>query len=211
MADLLVAYRGTLAVVLALPRGGVPVADEVAKRLQLPLDILVVRKLGAPDNAEVGMGAVAEGGARYVDASIVSAVGATNEQLARTILREEREIERRVARWRGSVPPLPLDGRVAIVIDDGLATGGTVRAALPALRKRRPRAIVLAVPVAPASTLAALREECDDVVCVDAVESLGTVSDWYEDFTQVRDERVSQLLARARAERADPGPLDRPV
>ena len=203
LAAQLDAFRGQRAVVLGLPRGGVPVAYEVARALALPLDVLVVRKLGAPDEPELGMGAVAEGGVRIVDPHIVAAVGATDDDVERIAARELREVERRVERWRGTTPARSLEGKVAIVVDDGIATGGTVRAALQALRRKKPTRIVLAVPVAPTSTLFSLRREADEIVCLEEVDMLWSIGAWYEDFAQVSDTRVTELLEQARTRRVE--------
>ncbi len=206
LAFRLQAHRGEDAVVLGLPRGGVPVAADVARALGLPLDILVVRKLGAPVQQELGMGAVAEGGVHYIDPHIVREVGATQGELEAVIRRELAEVERRVKRWRGERPPLPLAGKTCIVVDDGIATGGTVRAALLALRQKAPARIVLAVPVAPVDTLEALRGVADEIVCVEPVYDLWAIGAWYEDFAQVPDDEVTAILDAAHAEDARPAP-----
>jgi putative phosphoribosyl transferase len=198
LARLLHAWRGERAVVLGLPRGGVPVAWEVARELDLPLDIVVVRKLGAPDNPELGMGAVAEGGVRVLDPGIVADVGATATDVHAIAARELAEVARRVRRLRAGRPPLPLAGCAALVVDDGVATGGTAKAALRAVRARGPARVVLAVPVAPRSTLSALRDECDDLVCVHPVEALWAVGAFYDDFAAVDEDDVVALLASAR-------------
>jgi putative phosphoribosyl transferase len=213
LARLLHAWRGQRAVILGLPRGGVPVAWEVARTLDLPLDIVVVRKLGAPDNPELGMGAIAEGGVRYLDDDTVRAVGASNDLVAAVTARERAELSRRVERFRAGHAPVPLVGSTAIVVDDGVATGGTAIAALRAVRARRPARVVLAVPVAPHRTLAALRDEADDIVCAMPVDALWAVGAYYEDFAQVDDAIVVDLLAlaRARSGRGAPWPPPPPV
>jgi putative phosphoribosyl transferase len=195
LAARLVGHRGTDAVVLALPRGGVPVAVEVARALLLPLDVLVVRKLGSPGQPELGMGAVSEGGAFYLDRGVVADVGATSEEIEETTVRELTEVERRVRGFRGGRPLLAVSGKTAIVVDDGIATGGTVHAALRALRSLRPRHVVVAVPVAPMDTLENLAELADEIVCLAPVERLGSVGAWYEDFEQVDDDVVFAQLS----------------
>jgi putative phosphoribosyl transferase len=203
LARLLHAWRGERAVVLGLPRGGVPVAWEVARTLDLPLDVVVVRKLGAPGNPELGMGAIAEGGERYLDPSVIRSVGASAAEVEAITARERAELHRRVERFRGGRPPLPLSGMAALVVDDGVATGGTAIAALRAVRARAPSRVVLAVPVAPHRSLVALRDEADDVVCVDPVDVLWAVGAYYDDFAQVDDDAVTDILALARARRGD--------
>jgi putative phosphoribosyl transferase len=205
LARLLHAYRGQRAVVLGLPRGGVPVAWEIARTLDLPLDVVVVRKLGAPDNPELGMGAVAEGGERHLDPDVVRSVGASPAWVEAVTARERAELGRRVERFRGGRPPLPLSGATALVVDDGVATGGTALAALRAVRARRPARVVLAVPVAPHHTLAALRAAADDVVCVLPVDVLWAVGAFYDDFAPVDDAVVVALLQRARERHGDAG------
>jgi putative phosphoribosyl transferase len=205
LARLLHAYRGQSAVVLGLPRGGVPVAWEVARTLDLPLDIVIVRKLGAPDNPELGMGALAEGGERFLDPDVVRSVGASPAVVEAVTARERAELFRRVGRFRAGRAPLPLDGQIALVVDDGVATGGTAIAALRAVRARHPARVVLAVPVAPHRTLATLRNEADDIVCVLPVDVLWAVGAYYDDFQQVDDDVVADILALARARRGDAG------
>ncbi len=161
LAQLLDRYRGTDALVLGLPRGGVPVAFEIAKALALPLDVIVVRKLGAPIAPELGMGAVAEGGGRYLDRAIVAEVGADADDVEAVTARELATVERRVALWRAGRPLPPVTGKNVIVVDDGIATGGTMRAVLQTLRTREPARLVVAVPVAPIETLATLETEVD--------------------------------------------------
>jgi len=182
-------------VVLGLARGGVPVAYEVAKALGAPLDVLVVRKVPAPGNPELGVGAVAEGDFRVLDREAVRRMLMSADELDAAITGARAEVEARVDRYRGRRPPLDVRGRTAIVVDDGLATGGTARAALRAIRARGPRRLVLAVPVGAPETLHALREEADLVVCVLEPEEMWAVGLWYEHFEQTADAEVVQLLA----------------
>jgi putative phosphoribosyl transferase len=184
-------------VVVALPRGGVPVAVEVAKALDAPLDILAVRKLGAPGNRELGVGAVAEGGSAVLDSSSAEQLGLTRAVLDATLARETQELRRRVARYRGERPPIAVDGRTVIVVDDGLATGLSDLAAIRALRKRGARRIVVAVPVGSRESVAMLGEEADEVLCLMIPERLYGVGLWYEDFAPVSDEEVLALLEQA--------------
>jgi putative phosphoribosyl transferase len=180
-------------VVVALPRGGVPVAREIANALGAPLEILAVRKLGAPHNPEYGIGAVAEDGTCVIDTEAVEVLGIRNGELDAIVAREAAELVRRVEAYRGDRPPLDLEGRTAIVVDDGVATGLTDTAALRAVRRKGPRRVVLAVPVCPSDTLGRLRAEADEVACLRVPRLLRGVSQWYRDFSQVSDEEV--LLA----------------
>lgn len=183
--------------VVGLARGGVPVAFEVARALHAPLDVLLVRKIGAPGNPEFGMGAVAEGGTRYVDATTVRSLALGPQELDAAVARAERELEARIARLRGARPPADVTGRTVVVVDDGLATGGTARAAVRALRARDPRRIVLAVPVGAAESVAALEPEVDELVCLLVPDVMWAVGAWYEHFGQTSDDEVAALLARA--------------
>jgi putative phosphoribosyl transferase len=181
-------------VVVGLPRGGVPVADEVARALGAPLEILAVRKLGAPHNPEYGIGAIAEDGTRVFDAEALAVLGIDNSVLESIVARESAELRRRVGAYRGDRAPLELEGRTVIVVDDGVATGVTDTAALRSIRHRRPRRLVLAVPVAAPDSVARLRDEADDVVCLLAPALLYGVGQWYRDFSQVSDQEVISAL-----------------
>ena len=194
LAEELLPLAGEQPVVVALPRGGVPVAREVAVALGAPLEILAVRKLGAPHNPEYGIGAVAEDGTRLIDAEAVAGLGVNGGVLDSIIARETAELRRRVAAYRDERPPLELKGRTVIVVDDGIATGVTDTAALRALRRREPRRMVLAVPVCAADTIRRLRGEADAVVCLLVPPVLYGVGQWYRDFSQVSDEEVVSML-----------------
>jgi putative phosphoribosyl transferase len=194
LAERLLALADEDPVVVALPRGGVPVADEVARALAAPLEILAVRKLGAPHNPEYGIGAIAEDGTRVFDPEALAVLGIDNAALAAIVARENEELRRRVAAYRGDRHPIDLEGRTVIVVDDGVATGVTDTAALRSIRRRRPRRLILAVPVAAPDSLARLREEADDVLCLLAPALLYGVGQWYRDFSQVSDDEVIAAL-----------------
>ena len=182
-------------IVLGLARGGVPVAYEVAKALRAPLDVLVVRKIGAPGNPEYGIGAIAEGDIRVLDQEAVRHLLVSVEELQAAVARARVEVDARVQRYRGGRPPLGVKGRTAIVVDDGLATGGTARAALRAVRAQDPRSLVLAVPVGAPETVKALRDEADKVICLVKPELMRAVGLWYEHFEPTSDAEIAQLLA----------------
>jgi predicted phosphoribosyltransferase len=183
--------------VLALPRGGVPVAYEVARALHAPLEVFLVRKLGVPGREELAMGAIATGGVRVLNDEVVQALGLTEEAIAAAAAAETRELERREGVYRGGRAFPNVAGRTVLLIDDGLATGTTMRAAVAALRKMGPARIVVAVPVASAATCAELAAEVDEVVCARTPEPFFAVGVWYDDFTQTTDDEVRDLLARA--------------
>jgi predicted phosphoribosyltransferase/dienelactone hydrolase len=189
--------RGADVVVLALPRGGVPVADEVARELDAPLDVIVVRKVGVPGQPELAMGAIGEDGVRVVNNEIVRVVGATAADFRRVEQTEREELQRRAERFRGDTPRVDLVGRVAVIVDDGIATGSTARAACQVARAHGAERVVLAVPVAAPDSVRALANDADDIVCVEQPTWLRSVGQWYDDFTQVDDREVVDLLERA--------------
>jgi predicted phosphoribosyltransferase len=188
--------------VLALPRGGVPVAFEVARALHAPLDIFLVRKLGAPGREELAMGALATGGVRVLNHDVVRALGIPDDIIDRVAAQERRELVRREHLYRGDRPPPVVRGRTVILVDDGLATGSTMRAAVAALRQQHPARIVVAVPVGAPETCAELQDEADEAVCAHTPEPFYAVGLWYEDFSQTIDEEVRVLLERANHEHA---------
>lgn len=196
--------------VLGLPRGGVPVAAEVAAVLGAPLDVVVVRKLGAPFQPELGMGAIGEGGVRVIDQELLRLTGATPEQLAQVERGERAELDRRSRRYRGDRRPTDLDGRTALVVDDGVATGSTARAACLVARERGASRVLLAVPVGPGDAAARLGSAADEVVCLDTPGYFPGVGAFYDDFEQTTDEEVVGCLERAAAARARPGPRPGP-
>ncbi|AKM00886.1 phosphoribosyltransferase [Burkholderia pyrrocinia] len=188
-------------VVLALPRGGVPVAYPVACALRAPLDVLVVRKLGVPNDPELAMGAIATGGAMHLQRSVIRSMGVTDAQLADVIVRETAELHRRDVLYRGTAPPLPVEGRIAIVVDDGVATGASMRVALQALRERHPARIVAAAPVAPAGALHGFDDLADAFVTVSQPRPFFGISQFYARFEQTSDDEVRTLLDAARTQR----------
>ena len=204
LARALEPYREELPAVFALPRGGVPVGYEVALALDAPLDVLVARKLGAPDQPEFGIGAVAPGGVRVLNEDAVRRLGIPEGYLARITEKEIVEVERRLRHFRGGRPETPVAGRTAILVDDGLATGVTARAAVEALRLRGPGRIVLAAPVCADQTAQAFEPEVNHLVCLWCPPDLGAIGFWYADFEQTPDEEVISLLEEAR--RRGPGP-----
>lgn len=199
LAIALGAYRGRPdALVLALPRGGVPVAFEVADALGIELDLVLVRKLGAPGHEELAMGAVAFGGQAFVDRWIVDRLQVSPAVVAATIERERAELRRRERAYRGERPPVVVRDRIVICVDDGLATGASMRAAVAALREEAPARIVVAVPIAAAEIARELQEIADEVIVACTPKDFRAVSMWYDDFTQTGDDEVRALLARAR-------------
>jgi putative phosphoribosyl transferase len=198
LAERLSAYAGRDdVIVLALPRGGVPVGYEVARRLGAPLDVFVVRKLGVPGYEELALGAVASGGVRVLNEEVVAELGLSEREIERIAERELAEVERRERAYRGDRPPLALRGKVAILVDDGLATGATMRAAALAARRLGPKGVVVAVPVAADQTCDEFRGDVDEVVCAFTPAPFFAVGLWYENFEQTSDEEVRELLQEA--------------
>lgn len=187
--------------VLALPRGGVPVGYEVARALKVPLDVFITRKIGAPGNPEFAIGAVASDGTRILDEVIIQQFDIPDSYVVAETERQLTEIERRMAVYRGDRPPPQIEGRTVILVDDGVATGSTVRASLQALRKHKPARLILAVPVGPPQTIEALRSLADDVVVLATPEPFWAVGRFYQSFEQMTDEQVVQLLQAANDER----------
>jgi predicted phosphoribosyltransferase len=186
-------------VVLALPRGGVPVAFEVAEALKAPLDIFVVRKLGVPGYDEFAMGAIATGGIRVLNAKVLDYLDIPDEMIERVVAREQRELERRERLYRGTRPALDVHGRTVIIVDDGMATGSTMRAAVRALRQQQPEKMIVAVPVGARETCESFAKEVDTMcVCAITPEPFDAVGLWYRDFAQTSDQEVRQLLMRAK-------------
>lgn len=195
LAAKLEAYVGNPSVVvLGLPRGGVPVAYEVARALRAPLDVFVVRKLGVPGHRELAMGAIASGGVRVLNREVVDALGVSDYMIDAVAAQEQKELERQQRAYRGDLPFPDLAGKTVIVVDDGLATGSTMRAAVRALRHSKPARIVVAVPVAASETCRGLRAEVEEVVCVNTPWDFHAVSLWYEEFGQTTDDEVRSLM-----------------
>jgi putative phosphoribosyl transferase len=203
LADALGEWRGAPdTVVLGLPRGGVPVAYEIASALGLPLDVLLVRKLGLPGQPELAMGAIASGGAVVVNDDVVRYLPQGSNGLESVRKLEQRELERRERIFRGDLPPLDMHGRTGILVDDGLATGATMEAAVRALRKLGAKRVIVAVPVASVEARDRIAELADEVVCLSAPAWFSAVGQWYRDFGQTEDAEVSELLERAAARAA---------
>jgi predicted phosphoribosyltransferase len=197
LAAALARYRAESPVVLALPRGGVPVAAEIAMALAAPLDLILVRKIGVPFQSELAMGAVVDGGEPTIvrNEDVIAMADVSAAEFQSVCEAELAEIERRRRAYVGERPPVAVAGRTVIVVDDGLATGATMKAALRALRMRSPGRLVMAVPVAPADTLADMAAEADDVVCLETPEIFGAIGAFYSDFRQIADHEVIALLA----------------
>ena len=202
LANRLQFLSGEDVVVLGLPRGGVPVAAAVARALGAPLDVILVRKLGVPAQPELGLGAIGESGARVINQEVVRYAHVSEAQIAQVEAKERAELQRRAQRFRGDTPHEPLAGRTAIIVDDGIATGSTARAACQVARALGAAAVVLAVPVAPPSADRALRGDADEVICLEMPDRFLAIGEWYEDFAQTSDEEVVALL---RAAHAGPG------
>lgn len=194
-------FKDERPVVFALPRGGVPVGYEVSHALEAPLDVFVSRKLGAPGQPEFGIGAVASGGVRVLNLDVVRRLGIPEEYVEWITARETAEVERRLRYFRGERTEPDVGGRTAILVDDGLATGVTARAAVEALRQRRPERLVLAAPVCAFQTADLFRPIVDELVCLELPSNLGAIGFWYRNFDQTSDDEVVELLERARSER----------
>jgi predicted phosphoribosyltransferase len=206
LAELLARYAGRPdVVVLALPRGGVPVGAEVARALGAPLDVFLVRKLGVPGREELAMGAVAAGGVLVVNDEVINRLGIPAAVLEEVAAEERQELDRRAEAYRDGRPAPDLRGRTVILADDGLATGSTMRAAIAAVRQLGPAAVVVAVPVGAAETCSEFRGAADHVVCAETPEPFFAVGSWYQDFAQTTDEEVRELLARSRPEQEEEG------
>jgi predicted phosphoribosyltransferase len=204
LATRLTRYRGLPGVlVLALPRGGVPVALEVAEHLDAPLDIFLVRKLGVPGHEELALGALASGGVRVLNSDVVEMCGLDKRTIDAIADRELKELERRERAYRPHRPPLPIEGKRVILIDDGLATGATMLAAARAVTRLRPAGVTVAVPVASEETCNFFRNEVDEIVCAEMPRPFQAVGLWYEDFSQTTDDEVRELLELAARARAD--------
>jgi putative phosphoribosyl transferase len=205
LANRMLHLRGEDVVVLALPRGGVPVAAEVARALGAPLDVIVVRKLGVPVQPELGMGAIGEGDVRIINPEVVAITHVTDAEIAAVERRERAELDRRARRFRGDRPRTPLAGRTAVIIDDGIATGSTARAACQVARAQGAARVVLAVPVAPPSARTALAADADEVICLETPAHFLAIGEWYQDFSQTSDREVVSLLQRTAADRGPAG------
>jgi putative phosphoribosyl transferase len=203
LAGRLIRYRDERPIVFALPRGGVPVGYEISRALGVPLEVFVARKLGAPGQPEFGIGAVAPGGVRILNEDVVRRLGIPDDYLARITDRETAEVQRRLRYFRGDRPEPDVRGRTVILVDDGLATGVTARAAVAALRRLQPRRLVLAAPVCASQTAELLGPEVDELVCLEAPSDLGAIGFWYRDFAQTSDEEVIELLESARRDQEE--------
>jgi putative phosphoribosyl transferase len=195
LAALLVGYANRDdVIVLGIPRGGVQVASEVAARLSAPLDVFLLRKLGVPAEEELAFGAIASGGVRVLDRETIEALGISEQEIAQVTTREQRELQRRETAYRGDRPPLDVKGKTVILVDDGIATGSSMRAGIRALRQLQPQRVVVAVPVAPLRTCNQLKSEVDEFVCIQTPASFLAIGQFYDDFSQVSDEEVLALL-----------------
>jgi putative phosphoribosyl transferase len=197
LARALERYKDQLDVlVLALPRGGVPVAYEVATNLNAPLDVFIVRKLGVPGHEELAMGAIASGGIRALNTAVIKQLNIPRSAIEAVAAHEQQELERRERLYRGQKASLNIQDRTIILVDDGLATGSTMKAAVAALRQQNPRKIIVAVPTAPAETCNELQDEADEVICAVTPEPFYAVGQWYENFEQTTDAEVTELIRR---------------
>jgi putative phosphoribosyl transferase len=198
-------FRGGRCVVFGLPRGGVPVGYEISRSLGAPLDVFVSRKLGAPGQPEFGIGAVAAGGVRVLNTDVIRRLGIPDEYVERITAQEIAEVNRRLRFFRGGRPEMEVDGMTAILVDDGLATGVTARAAVEALKLRKPGRLILAAPVCAAQTAELFASRVDELLCLASPSDLGAIGLWYKNFDQTTDEEVVQLLEKARDERGATG------
>jgi predicted phosphoribosyltransferase/predicted alpha/beta-hydrolase family hydrolase len=194
LAHALTAFRGRDVVVLGLPRGGVPVAAEVARALDLPLDVILVRKLGVPSQPELAMGAIGEDGVRVLNDEVLRLTGVASREVEVVEAREREELARRAKQYRGNRPPVSLRGRIALIVDDGIATGSTVRAACEVAREHGAARVVVAAPVAPTDTVRSLREVADEVIVVDTPARFWAIGEFYDDFSPTSDDEVQRLL-----------------
>ena len=198
LADQLIEFKNQKEVlVLALPRGGVPVAFEIAKKLNLPLDICLVRKLGVPDRQELAMGAIASNGVRIINQAVVNWLNISPGTIEQVTETEAKELQRRDRTYRGDKPSPNIENQTIILVDDGIATGSTLQAAIALLKQQHPRQIIIAVPVAPPAICQELRTEVDQLVCLEMPDNLTSISLWYDDFSQTGDQEVCRLLAIA--------------
>src|SRR5918997_1737901 len=198
-------FEGERPVVFALPRGGVPVGYEISRSLNAPLDVFISRKLGAPGQPEFGIGAVAAGGVRILNKDVLRRLGISEDYVEQITAQELAEVRRRLRYFRGGRPETEVAGRTPILVDDGLATRGTARAAVQALRLRKPGRLVLAAPVCAAQTAALFERAVDELVCLQTPSDLGAIGFWYKNFEQTSDQEVIELLERARSERDEEG------
>jgi predicted phosphoribosyltransferase len=198
LGEKLAAYRDREdAIVLGLARGGLPVAFEVAKSLGVPMDVFLVRKLGVPGREELAMGAIASGGIRVVNDDVVRSLGVSDEDIEEVAEREQKELQRREEAYRGDRPSPRLEGRTVILVDDGMATGASMKSAVEAVKEAGPKAVVVAIPTAAPQTVEAISEHVDDVVCLITPQPFMAVGTWYDDFSQTTDEEVKDYLDRA--------------
>lgn len=197
LANRLSKYADQKPLVLGLPRGGVPVAFEVAKALKAPLDVYIVRKLGVPGQEELAMGAIATGDVRVLNQGVIDALQISEEAIETETSKEKEELKRREALYRRGRPTLDVTNRTVLLIDDGIATGSTIKAAIAALKKQKAGRIIIGVPVAPPSMIEELKKEVDEVVCVSAPEFFIAISLWYDEFPQISDDEVRELMEKA--------------
>jgi len=197
LANKLTKYADQNPLVLALPRGGLPVAFEVAKTLKAPLDVYIVRKLGVPGQEELAMGAIATGGVRVLNQPVVDSLQISEEEIETETRKEQAELTRREELYRAGRPPLDVSKRTVILVDDGIATGSTIKAAIAALKKQDVGRIIVGVPVAPLATVEELKKQVDEVVCVSTPEFFYAISLWYDEFPQITDDEVREFLKKA--------------